>query len=245
MRHWDGKRYWLVGASEGLGRELAVQISRAGAEVVVSARNADRLQDLVETLPGKASAVPVDVTDRDSINAAVENIGHLDGIVYLAGVYWPMGASEWDAEKVEAMCDINFTGCARAVGAVVPQFVENDAGHIVLIGSLSGFRGLPGATGYGASKAGLMYMAEALYADFRGTGVEVQLANPGFIKTRLTDKNAFKMPYIMSAEDAAREIFEHMNSENFKKSFPGLFSLLFRLSQFMPDWLYYRLFSGK
>jgi short-subunit dehydrogenase len=110
----------------------------------------------------------------------------------------------------------------------------------VLTGSLSGFRGLPGAIGYGASKAGLMYLAESMYADFRGTGVRVQLVNPGFIKTRLTDKNNFKMPFIMDADAAANEVFEHMNDDAFKKSFPLGFGLMFRLSQFLPDWLYYR-----
>ncbi|TDA83195.1 SDR family NAD(P)-dependent oxidoreductase, partial [Halomonas marinisediminis] len=89
-------------------------------------------------------------------------------------------------EKVEAMCDINFTGAARCVGAVLPGMVARDAGHIVLTGSLSGFRGLPGASGYGPSKAGVMAMAEAMHCDLRKTGVDVQVANPGFIRTRLT-----------------------------------------------------------
>ena len=245
MKDWQGKRYWLVGASEGLGREVAFCLSRAAAEVIVSARSEDRLKDLVAELPGKASYITVDVADRAAVEAAAKEAGEIDGVVYLAGVYWPMKAQEWDNEKADMMGEVNFLGASRVVGAVIKDMVAKNAGHIVLVGSLSGFRGLPGAIGYSASKAGLMSLAESMQADLRTSPIEVQLINPGFIKTRLTDKNDFTMPFIMSAEDAAKEVFEHMNTDNFKKSFPMLFSWVFRLSQFMPDWMYYRLFGSK
>ncbi|MEO0991066.1 MAG: SDR family NAD(P)-dependent oxidoreductase [Pseudomonadota bacterium] len=243
MKDFDGKRYWLVGASEGLGRALAEKMSMAGAEVIVSARNAERLEALVAELPGKAIALPMDISDAASVAAASEALGTVDGIVFLAGVYWPMKAGEWDADRAIQMADINFTGAFRTLGAVMPQFLERDEGHIVIVGSLSGFRGLPGAIGYGASKAGVMALAESMYADLKDTGLKVQLANPGFIKTRLTEKNEFSMPFIMEPEEAARAIFEHMDSSRFKVSFPTVFSWVFRLSQFMPDWMYYRIFA--
>ena len=244
MNDWQGKRYWLIGASEGLGAALAHKLNAAGVEVVVSARSEDRLKALVAELPGKASYVTVDVSDRSSVEAAAEQVGQIDGMIYLAGVYWPMKAQAWDAEQAEAMPDINFTGAVRAVGAVIPQMVARDAGHIVITGSLSGFRGLPGAIGYAASKAGTMSLAESLYADLRKTGIRVQVANPGFILTRLTDKNDFSMPFLMEPDQAAQEMFELMNDQGtFKRSFPRVFSWLFRLSQFMPDWMYYRLFA--
>jgi NADP-dependent 3-hydroxy acid dehydrogenase YdfG len=245
MRDWQGKRYWLVGASEGLGLALAQIISRAGAEVILSARNADRLAEAVASLPGTGRVVPCDVADRASVQAAADAVGEVDGVVFLAGVYWPMKAQDWDSAQVEAMCDINFTGCARVMGAVIPDMVQRGSGHVVICGSLSGFRGLPGAIGYAASKAGVMALAESMHCDLRGSGIEVQVANPGFIKTRLTDKNDFSMPFLMAPEVAAREMFEHMNSGAFKKSFPMVFSWVFRLSQFLPDWAYYRLFAPK
>lgn len=243
MRDWNGKRYWLIGASEGLGEALARVMSAAGVELVLSARSADKLEALAAELPGRASAVPVDVTDRANLERAAAEIGEIDGMVFLAGVYWPMPAQEWKPEQVEAMADVNFTGAVRAVGAVLPDMVARDRGHIVLTGSLSGFRGLPGAIGYAASKSGVMALAESMYCDLRKTGVEVQLVNPGFVRTRLTDKNEFSMPFIMEPEDAARQIFEHMGSGGFARNFPTLFSLLFRGSLFLPDWLYYRVFS--
>lgn len=243
MTQWQGKKYWLVGASDGLGAALAHKLSRAGAEVIVSARSEDKLEALAASLPAKARAVPLDVTDAQSVAAAAKSVGDIDGVVYLAGAYWPFGAKDWNAEQAVAMVDVNLTGLMRVMGEVVPGFVARDAGHIVITSSLTGFRGLPGSIGYTASKAGTMSLAECMYADLRKTGVQVQVVNPGFIKTQLTDKNNFKMPFLMEPENAAREVFEHMNTDKFKKSFPFPFSLLFRSSQFLPDWLYYRLFS--
>lgn len=239
----NGKRYWLVGAGDGLGRALAHHLSRAGVEVIISSRGEEKLAELVKELPGKASYQTVDISDDDSVKAAAEAVGDIDGLVLLAGVYWPFSAREWNAEQATAMADINFTGFMRVLGQVVPKFVERDAGHILLTSSLTGFRGLPGSIGYTASKAATMSLAECMYADLRKTGVRVQVANPGFIKTQLTDKNNFNMPFIMEPEEAARVMFEFMLTDSFKKSFPTAFSLLFRGSQFLPDWLYYRIFS--
>ena len=240
---WQGKRYWLVGASDGLGAALAQLMSRSGAEVILSARSEDKLNALAAELPGKSSVQTIDISDDDSVKEAAKAVGEIDGLVLLAGVYWPFGAKDWNADQATAMADINFTGFVRVLGQVVPQMVARDAGHIVITSSLTGFRGLPGSIGYTASKAATMSLAECMYADLRKTGVRVQVCTPGFIKTQLTDKNDFKMPFIMETETAAREVFEHMNDTAFKKSFPRLFSLVFRGANFLPDWLYYRIFS--
>lgn len=245
MKNWQGKRYWLVGASEGLGRAVAHKLNAAGAEVIVSARSEDRLKSLVAELSGNASYVTVDVTDRAAVEAAAKQIGEIDGLIYLAGVYWPMKSDEWDNEKADLMAQVNYLGASRVVGAVIGGMIARGKGHIVLTGSLSGFRGLPGAIGYASSKAGLMALAESMQADLRTSPIDVQLVNPGFIKTRLTDKNDFKMPFIMTPEEAANEVFDHMNTDGFKKSFPLMFSWVFRGSQLLPDWLYFRLFGAK
>jgi NADP-dependent 3-hydroxy acid dehydrogenase YdfG len=245
MRTFQGKRYWLVGASEGLGLALAQKLSAAGAELILSARKPDTLAAALASLPGKASALVVDVGSSASVASAAAELGELDGMVFLAGVYWPMRAQDWDAGAAEAMADINFTGCVRAIGAALPGMVARNRGHVVITGSLSGFRGLPGAIGYAASKAGTMVLAESLYADLRKTGVAVQLANPGFIRTRLTAKNDFAMPFIMEPDQAAEVMFRHMQSDRFKTSFPTLFSWLFRGGNFLPDWLYYRIFPPR
>lgn len=242
--NFAGKRYWLVGASEGLGLALARQLAAAGAQVILSARSAEGLARACESITG-AQAVAMDVADQASVTRAAAQVGAVDGMVFLAGVYWPMTAQAVDAEKLTAMCDVNFTGCARVVGAVLPAMIARGAGHIVITGSLSGFRGLPGAMGYAASKAGVMALAESLHADLRGSGIKVQLGNPGFIRTRLTDKNDFKMPFLMESDEAAAHMMRLMRGNRFKSSFPTVFSWLFRGAQFLPDWAYYRLFAPK
>lgn len=245
MRDFRGQRYWLVGASEGLGAALARRLSAAGADLVLSARSASRLAEVAAELPGKAESLALDVSDAAAVRDAAQKIGPVDGVVWLAALYWPMRAQDWDADQVEVMCDVNFTGCARVIGAVLPGMVARDRGHVLIVGSLSGFRGLPGAIGYGPSKAGVMALAESLHADLRGSGVTVQLANPGFIKTRLTDKNDFSMPFLMTPEEAADHVFRLMSGRRFSSSFPIPFAWLFRVSQFLPDWLYYRLFAPR
>lgn len=242
MRNWAGKTYWLIGASEGLGRALAEIMADEGADLILSARSEDRLREVANGLSRPARIVTVDVSEAASVRAAADKIGPIDGVVFLAGVYWPMSATEWNADDAETMMDVNLMGAMRVLGATVPDMVHRNAGHIVLTGSLSGFRGLPGAIGYSASKAGIMSLAETMKSDLKATDVEVQVVNPGFIRTRLTDKNNFSMPFIMSPEDAARAMFDHMNSRKFKRSFPTVFSWLFRASQLMPDWLYFRIF---
>lgn len=233
-----------MGASEGLGAALAQQMSAAGADLILSARGQERLEALARDLPGPARALAMDVADDASVARAVAEAGEIDGLVWLAGVYWPMPATDWDGARGVAMADINFTGALRVLGRVVPAMVARDRGHIVLTGSLSGFRGLPGAIGYGASKAAVMSLAESMRADLWRTGVRVQLANPGFIRTRLTDKNAFRMPFIMTPEAAAAEMMALMRDERaFQRHFPRLFSWLFRLSRFLPDRAFYRLFA--
>lgn len=244
MSQFAGKTYWLVGASEGLGAALARKLSAEGARLILSARNEERLEELAQDVGRDSTVLPIDIADDASCEAACAKLGAIDGVVFLAGVYWPMRAGEWDVEKSVAMADVNFTGAFRVLGRVVPDMVKRGAGHIVITGSLSGFRGLPGAVGYGASKAGVMSLAETLRADLWRTGVNVQLANPGFIKTRLTDKNTFQMPFLMTPDQAADHMIALMRKpKKFQSNFPMLFSWVFRLSRLLPDWAYYRLFA--
>lgn len=239
----NGKKYWIIGASEGLGRELAIQLSNLGVELVVSARNKVRLDEL--SLRTKAEVISLDVLDINSVRKAFKAVGKIDGIVYAAGDYTPLNSTSWNIDEVDKMIAINFTGAARVLGLVVPKFIAQNYGHVVMIGSLSGFRGLPNAIGYGASKAGMMHLAENIKADLYKANIKVQLINPGFIKTRLTEKNNFKMPFIMTAEDAAKHVIRAMQRNHFQTNFPVMFSLIFRMSNFLPAFLYFWLFSKK
>ena len=239
---FSGKRYWLIGASEGLGAALAKALALSGAHVVVSARAENKLQALAAQLPNVNTA-PLDVTDMAAVQHTAERLGPLDGIVYLAGYYDPMKAQNWESGAVAQMTAVNFTGALNVLGAIVPGFVARNAGHIVLIGSLAGYRGLPGSIGYGASKAALMHMGETLYADLHNTGVKVQNINPGFIKTRLTAKNTFQMPQLMQPEEAAEHVLKAMRSNRFDTAFPKPFAWLFTWAKFTPRKLWLKLFS--
>ncbi len=239
MSSFAGKIYWLVGASEGLGRELARKLSVEGAHLVLSARNAERLESLVAELPN-TRAVPLDVTDTDAVRRAAADVGAIDGVIYNAGAYDPMRATEWDSEAALAMLDVNFTGAMRVLGEVMPQLVGRGRGDVTLIGSLAGYRGLPAAVGYGASKAALISLAETMRFDLKGTGVVVRIVNPGFIKTRLTQKNSFSMPMLMEPEDAATRVMAAMRKRRFRTDFPAPFSWAIRSLSYLPDILVYR-----
>ena len=243
MADWSGKRYWLIGASDGLGAALARAMVAQGAQVVLSARSEAGLNALVADLGAQATALPMDVSDDRSVAQAFARAGRVDGVVFLAGVYWPMSARSWNAEQAIAMVDVNLTGLVRVLGHVVPQMVARDQGHIVIAASLSAYRGLPGSIGYTASKAGVLSIAECIYADLRRTGVRVQVVNPGFVKTRLTAKNDFAMPFLMTPPEAAGRMLAHMGRRRFKTAFPRTFAGIVRAAQILPDWLYFRLFS--
>ncbi|MQY43240.1 SDR family NAD(P)-dependent oxidoreductase [Epibacterium sp. SM1969] len=238
-RAFTGKRFWLVGASEGLGRALAKALSDEGAHLVLSARSETRLMELANTLP-HARALALDVTDADSIAAAARALPQIDGVIFNAGAYEPMKAQDWDSAVALKMNDVNYGGALRVIGAVLPDMLQRDAGDITLIGSLSAYHGLPAAVGYGPSKAALRSLAETLRFDLRGTGVVVRIVNPGFIKTRLTAKNSFKMPMLMQPKDAANRVLRAMKTTRFRHDFPRPFSWVIKALSYIPDWLIYR-----
>ena len=227
------RTYWLIGASEGLGRALAKALDAEGCRLILSARSEDRLRELAGELQA-ARVLPLDVTDDEAVRAAVEEAGDIDGLIYSAGAYEPMPATEWDVPASLLMTDVNYKGAQRVIGYALPGMIDRNRGHIVVIGSISGWRGLPGAVGYGASKAALMHLAENLYMDLKGTNIRVQQANPGFIRTRLTDKNEFNMPMIMDPDEAAAQVVKAMTSRRFATSFPGPMAWFFRLGARLP-----------
>jgi NADP-dependent 3-hydroxy acid dehydrogenase YdfG len=246
MNPFHGKKVWLVGASEGIGEELAKQLAASGALVCVSARNAQKLQSLVASLPGAANiALPLDVTQGEAVRKAWEQLsagwGAPDLVVYNAGSYDPLSVRDFDLEKTERMFDVNFNGALRVLACVIPPMVARKSGHIALVASVAAYSGLPRALGYGASKAALLHLAENARIDLADSGINVQVVSPGFVKTRLTDKNEFKMPFLITADVAAREIMRGLAGNAFDIHFPKRFTCILKCLRLLPYSLYFRI----
>lgn len=243
MSEFANKSYWLIGASEGMGRALARKLSAEGASLILSARSADRLNELAEELP-RASVLPFDVTKMDEVRAAVAEVGSVDRVVYNAGAYDPMRATDWQTDAALAICDVNFLGVMRVMGEIVPGMVQAGRGDITLIGSLAGYRGLPAAIGYGASKAAVINLIEALKPEADQAGIRLRLINPGFVATPLTDLNDFPMPFLISAEAAADYILRGLAGGRFEIAFPYRFAWIMKLLRILPAGPFFRITRG-
>jgi NAD(P)-dependent dehydrogenase (short-subunit alcohol dehydrogenase family) len=243
IRDWRGKNVWLVGASTGIGRALASQLHRLGATVTVSARKLEALKAFVREHPGSI-ALPLDVTDPIAIRRAAGTVlsnGPLDLVCYCAGHYQPMRATAIDLPDLLRHQEVNFTGLLHILDVVTPVMVARHRGHISLISSVAGFRGLPQSLAYGPTKAALINLAETLYLDLQPQGLGVSLINPGFVDTPLTASNDFHMPALMSPDEAAKAIVQGWSRGKFEIHFPKRFTRWMKLLRLLPYGLYFRL----
>ncbi len=240
---WQGRSVWLIGASSGIGLATAKALHAAGARVVVSARNADLLQQFVDSHPG-AQAVVLDVADTAAIATAaryVKTQQGLDVVMYCAGYYQAMRAAEFSLTEMLRHLDINYTGALRVLDAVLPELLPQQRGHISFISSVAGFRGLPQSMAYGPTKAALINLAEALYYDVSPHGIGVSLINPGFVETPLVANNDFPMPALITPEKAAAEILSGWRKGQFHIHFPKRFTRMLLLMRLLPYRWYFAL----
>jgi short-subunit dehydrogenase len=236
------KTVWLIGASAGIGAELATQLHGAGFRLILSARSLEGLQETAARCEHKPLLLPLDVRDKAAV-AALTLPFTPDMVIYNAGAYTPMGAKDFDLDKAEAMLETNLTGAFRVVAKILPAFLAQNKGQIVLVGSVAAYGGLPNAIGYGASKAGIYHFAQNLKLDLKDTMIKVQVVSPGFVKTRLTDQNAFTMPFIIEVEEAAARIVAGIASNKFEIAFPTRFVLILKTLALLPHWLYFKFVS--
>ena len=232
FKSWAGRTVWLVGASTGIGRATAERLHTLGARVVLSARSAPALQEFVTAHPG-SEAIPLDVTDRLAMREAAARIarshGRLDLAMYCAGTYAAMRADAFDLDVALRHDQVNYAGALHLLDAVLPQLLKQaqsgEGGHISLVSSVAGYRGLPESLAYGPTKAALINLAEALYLDLHARGIGVSVINPGFVETPLTAQNAFKMPALITPAQAALEIVRGWERGEFEIHFPKRFTL--------------------
>ena len=253
IKDWRGKTVWLLGASTGIGRATASALHGLGAQVVVSARSATTLNAFVAEHPG-AIVMPLDATDAASVRAAgaaiVAQVG-LDVAVYCAGHYHDMSATQFDLADMVRHNQINYVGALHMLDAVLPHFLaqaqavkgkagnSDHVGHISLMGSVAGYRGLPKSLAYGPTKAALINLTETLYLDLHGLGIGVSLINPGFVKTPLTAQNDFAMPALISPEVAAQEILKGWAKGEFEIHFPKRFTRWMKALQQLPYGMFF------
>jgi short-subunit dehydrogenase len=231
----SGARIWVTGASTGIGAALARELADRGARVAISARDADRL---AEVAGDRMVAVPVDVTDRAATVAAGqavrEALGGLDVAVLNAGTWSQFHVEPWDSALFAEHLQVNVLGAVHTMEAVVPQMLAAGHGRVVGVASVAGYRGLPGSEAYGAGKAAMLNLLEALRGSLAPRGVVVQTVSPGFVRTRMTDRNRFPMPFMVEPEDAARTIADGIARDKAEIVFPLPMMLLMKAARLVP-----------
>ena len=239
------KSIWITGASSGIGKALALKFANEGWQVAASARREDLLNKIAESNEN-ISSFPLDVTSSEKCKDVFEQIKNklksIDICFFSTGTWDPKKEKEIDIDQMKKVMNVNFFGTLNCIKAVEKYFREKNTGHISIVSSIAGYRGLPNSTGYGASKAALNNLAESLYFDFGRNNVRVSLVSPGFIKTQMTDKNQFKMPFLKTAEYAANKIYNGLiNGSSFEIDFPKELTLILKFLKILPDSLYFKI----
>ncbi|KJS68065.1 MAG: SDR family NAD(P)-dependent oxidoreductase [Serpentinimonas sp.] len=243
IKDWQGRTVWLVGASSGIGRALASALHARGARVVLSARQGAALQDFVAQHPGSL-AMPLDASDPAQVRLAAQTLlqsGPIDLVCYLAGYYQPMRAADFDLEQALRHQEVNLSGVWYVLDALLPALLARRAGHISVVSSVAGFRGLPKSLAYGPTKAALINLAETLYLDLHPQGLGVSLINPGFVATPMTAQNDFTMPALITPEQAAAAILQGWAAGDFHIHFPKRFTRFMQLLRLLPYRWYFAL----
>jgi short-subunit dehydrogenase len=242
---WQDKTVMITGASSGIGRGLALELSRRGAKVGLIARRADALAELVreiEAANGKAMALPADVMDADSLRAAADRLrstfGPIDVLVANAGVGATVDGAELKGSAVADVINVNVLGAANSVEAVIPEMVKRGSGQLVVISSLAAYRGLPKSAAYCASKAAVSAFFESLRLDLQPRGIDVTIIHPGFIKTPLTEGRQAQMPFLMELDDAVAKIVSAIERRKKSYAFPWQLASIIRAGMVMPNFMY-------
>ena len=240
---WAGKTVWIVGASSGIGEATAAALHAQGARVVVSARKVQSLNAFVKKHPG-SQALALDATQPQAVHAAAQQLlaqGPLDCVVYCAGHYTAMRADALDVADMVRHSEVNYIGALYVLDAVLPALLARGSGHISLVGSVAGYRGLPNSLAYGPTKAALINLTETLYLDLHSKGLGVSIINPGFVQTPLTAANEFPMPALLTPEQAAQAILQGWAKGAFEIHFPKRFTLWLKAMRIMPNRLFFQL----
>lgn len=238
-------KIWITGATSGIGEALALELGRRGAKCFLTARRNDILAQLcarIVAAGGSAESYPGDVTDLPALQAIIGSIerdhGPIDIVIANAGNHIFSVPERFDSAEYIGLMDLNFGGMLRTIEASLPRMLERKTGRIVGMASMAGFRGLPRAAAYGASKAAMIHFLESLRYHLERSGIAVTIINPGFVRTPLTDKNDFKMPFLVEPDHAARIIADGLERDKDEIIFPWPFSWVMSLMRIIPECIY-------
>lgn len=233
-----GKIAWITGASSGIGRAVALRLARDGFRVAVSARSADKLAELAAENPAQICAFPLDVTDKHAAKATVtairETLGPIDLAIFSAGSYKRDSIHRFNSDALAETLNLNVVGTAHTLEAVMPDMIARHSGEIAVVASVAGYVGLPGGGFYGATKAALNNLCEALHPELEREGVKLRVINPGFVDTPLTQKNDFPMPFLVSVEEAAESIVNGLKTDRYEIIFPWKMALAIKFLHALP-----------
>ncbi len=239
---------WITGAGKGIGRSVALEMARRGWNVAASARTESDLSTLANEAAKKGGTIipfVLDVTEREAVSLTVERIenelGGIDLALLNAGTYVRFGVEDFTAEAFGWQIDINIIGTANCLEPLLNRMRARKSGHLAVVSSLTAYRGLPYASAYGASKAALTNMCEALKPELDALGIGMTVIHPGFVKTPLTDQNEFAMPFLMEADEAARRIVDGLERGRFEITFPKRLAFMLKVARYLPYRLYFAL----
>lgn len=242
---WRGKTAWIVGASSGIGHAVALALLARGARVAVSARSRDALEALAALAArhaGAAIVLPLDVSQAEAVRAAHAQLaaqGPIDFVLFCAGTYQALRAEAFSLATMLAHQQVNYVGALHVIDAVLPGFIARGVGHLALVGSVAGYRGLPKSLAYGPTKAALTNLAEVLHLDLQPRGIGVSMVQPGFVDTPLTAQNDFEMPALISPSQAAQAMLAGWARGAFEIHFPRRFTCWMKLLRVLPYRLYF------
>jgi len=235
----------ITGASSGIGEAVAIELHRRGWRVGLIARREERLRDIVESLGENAAFATADVADEAALNQAVHSLeadlGPCELMFANAGIGDGRSARGFSAVATKAILGVNVNGVIHAFASVLPGMVERGRGALAVTSSVAGFRGLPNFAAYSSSKACVTALAEAMRVDLRSSNITVTTVHPGFVVSELTDRNAFKMPFLVKTERAGRIIANGLERGKAEVNFPWQMVFLMKLVSWAPNWLYDRL----
>lgn len=238
MKGFEHQNIWIIGASSGIGKDLAIALSKENANLILSARRKDALEQLQTTLGKQHMIAPLDIANKDQVCEVIQDIFQkikkLDRVLFMAGIYQPSLIEEMDPEFCKKLMEVNFMGAIYLTHFLLPLLKKQTSSQLVFCSSVAGYLGLSGGQPYSASKAALINFVESLYVEVKEYNIDIKLINPGFVSTPMTSKNEFQMPMIINSESAAIEIIKGLQKKAFEIHFPKRFTTFLKLLRILP-----------